>query len=146
MAVDLTKLVLHSGYPAFKNTTSYSGSFNISGTSSGGTNTVSTTVALTTEPELLDITFNGQSDESWEATDGDRDARPSSAWFKNGAVWVRGDNAGAGYNNYATRWIITSELTGLSLVIKATAVQTFTAVLTLTSTPVYYKIVDYIDF
>lgn len=141
MAVDLTKLLLHTGYNAFKNNAIYTGSFNISGTAGNGTTTKTTTVALTQQPDLLDILFNGAADTFFSV-----DLRPADGWFKRGSVWVRGDNAGDGFVNYGTPWVITSSLSGLTLTISATYVQTFFSSLTLTTTPVYYRIVDYSVF
>lgn len=146
MTVDLTKLVFHSGYPAFKNNAKYSGSFNIGGVSAGGTNQQTTNVTLAKTPDLVDILFNGPSDTHWEGTYGDLDPRPSTGWFKQGKIWVRGDNAGAGYTDYPTPWVITTSLSGLVLTITVTYVQTFSTALVITSTPVYYRIVDYSVF
>lgn len=137
---DLTKLAFHSGYNAFKNNNVYTGSFTISGTTAAGTNTVTATVPLDAAPDLTDVIFNGT------AGGGTLTRRPSAGWFKNGLVEVRGDNAGAGYTNYPTPWIITSKIDGSNLVITATYVQTFNDALTLTSTTVSYKLVDYSVF
>jgi hypothetical protein len=141
MTVDLTKLVFHSGYPAFKNNNRFSGSFNITGSSAGGTNQRTETVNLSFTPDMTDIIFNGPTDTVFSS-----DPRPSTGWFKQGAVWVLGNNAGAGYTDYPTPWVITSKLTGQLLTITATYVQTFSDALTLTSTTVYYRIVDYSVF
>lgn len=154
MSVDLTKLLLHTSYPAFKNNTVYTGSFNISGTVGAGANVVSATVALSVAPDLVDIIFNGQGEDAFGST---TDPRPSSAWFKDtggssgspdthNLVWVRGDNAPAFFIDYPTPWSISSRILGTSLIITATYIQTFPDVLTLTSTPVYYRLVDYSVF
>lgn len=146
MTVDLSKLVMHSNYPAFKNNTEYTGFFTISGTTAGGVNQVTTTVPITTAPDLCDVLFNGASDTHWEGTYGDIDPRPDGGWFKRGSIWVRGDNGGAGYVDYPTPWVITSKIQGTNLIITATYVQQFAAALTLTSTLGLYKLVDYSVF
>jgi hypothetical protein len=146
MKADLTKLIFHSGYSAFKNNAKYSGTVTISGTAVEGTNQRTYTIALPDNVDMCDVTFNGDSDEHWESTYGDIDRRPSSAWFKKGAIWVRGDNAGLGYTDYPTSWVITSSLSGSTLTITATYVQGFTGTLTLTSTNINYKLVDYSVF
>ena len=146
MTVDLTKLVFHSGYPAFKNNNRFSGSFNITGSSASGTNQRTATFSLGLVPDMTDIIFNGASDTHWESGYGDNDPRPDDGWFKQGYVWVRGDNGGAGYNDYPTPWVISSKISGTDIIILATYVQTFVDALTLTSTPVSYRLVDYSVF
>jgi hypothetical protein len=137
MSADLTKLTLHTGYPAFKNNRIYTGSFTISGTTSGGTNTRTATINLDEAPDLADIVFSGRSTETYTN-------RPNNYWFKQGTVEVRGD--GGAFTDYATPWVITSRISGSSIIITATCVQTFTQVLTLTSSTVQYRVVDYSVF
>lgn len=141
MNPDLTKLVLHTNYPAFKNNTDYQGFFSITGVTAGGLNQVSAQVALETAPDLSDVIFNGPTDTVFAS-----DPRPSAGWFKQGFVWVRGDNAPAGYTNYPTPWFITQQISGTTMTITASYVQQFTAALTLTSTACSYKIIDYSVF
>lgn len=140
MSEDLTMLVLYGKYPAFKNNNVYTGSFTISGSTGGGVNQRTATVQLNAVPDLTDAVFNGPTDSLGS------DPRPSTGWFKQGQVWVRGDNAGAGYTNYPTPWVITSKIVGSAMVITATYVQTFTPALTLTSTLAYYRLVDFSVF
>ncbi len=142
MTVDLTKLILHSGYAAFKNNQTYTGSVTISGSTAAGLNTQTFTIPLINETDIVDIIFNGQND--YDGSYGD--PRPSSGWFKEGAVYVRGDNAGAGYVNYSTRWVINSRISGTNIIITALWTQTFTDALTLASTSFSYKLVDYSVF
>jgi hypothetical protein len=132
---DLTKLAYHSSYPAFKNNTVYSGSFNISGTATSGVNTRTATINLTSPPDLVDIIFNGLSDSL-------DDPRPDSGWFKTGAVWANGNT---GFD-FPTPWVITYRISGSTVVITATYIQTFTDTTTLTTTAVNYRIVDYSVF
>lgn len=135
MAVDLTKLVFHSNYPAFKNNREYTGTLSITGSTSGGTNTRTFDIALDTEPDLLDVIFNGNSNSP--------DARPDDAWFKNGEIWVPTNNAGGGN---PSRWRLTYEVEGTTLTVTATYIQQFVTGETLTSTDFSYKIVDYSVF
>lgn len=139
MAVDLTKLALHSSYSAFKNNDLATGSFSISGTTSGGLNTRTETVNLGLTPDLADVIFSGRSSPLND--------RPSSAWFKNvGPVYVAGDNAGEGYNDFDTTWLITYRIDGSNLVITAYYPQQFTASLTLQAETINYRVVDYSVF
>ena len=142
MAVDLTKLAFHSSYPAFKNNTVYTGSFTISGSATSGVNTITTTVALSRTPDIVDILYQGDSDTAFEAGFGDVDPRPDAGWFRKGAVWANGN---AGFD-FPMPWTITYEIQGSNVVIKATYVQTFSATTTVTSETVYYRIVDYSIF
>lgn len=138
---DLTKLQYHTGYNTFKNNAVYTGNTSISGSTSGGTNTRTFDVTLARRPDIMDVIFNGATDTVFSS-----DPRPTAGWFKRGAVWVRGDNAGAGYTNYPTPWLVYTSLNGLVLTITMLYSQTFTPALTLTPTPLSYKIVDYSVF
>lgn len=138
--VNLAKLVFHSAYPAFKNNSITTGTGTISGTTAAGTNTKTFTVTLDTEPDLLDVVFNGPSDTFFSV-----DPRPSDGWFRQGQVWVRGDSAPT-YVNYGTNWAMTYEVSGSTVTIKAIYTQTFTNALTLTATDFSYRIIDYSVF
>lgn len=138
---DLTKLQYHTGYNTFKNNAVYTGNYSITGSTAGGTNTRSFDITLARQPDIMDVIFNGATDTVFG-----NDPRPADGWFKKGAVWVRGDNAGAGYTNYPTPWVAYTSLTGLTLTVTLIYSQQFTPSLTLTSTPIYYKIVDYSVF
>lgn len=138
MAVDLTKIAFHSGYPAFKNNRVYTGTLTISGSSSPGTNTRTFNVALDEEPDLLDVLFNGPTN----LITGE-DPRPSNGWFRDGRVWVPTNNAGGGS---PSPWVISYSISGTTLTILATYVQQFTPGETLTSTNFSYRIVDYSVF
>lgn len=140
MSADLTKLILHSSYPAFKNNNVYTGSFTISGTQVTGANTKTFTVALDDVPDMVDVLFNGPDDDAFSPS---TDPRPSDGWFSQGFVYVRGDNSGAGYNNYPTRWELFSSINGKTLTIYAVGLWTATPTLTLTNTVCYYRLVDY---
>lgn len=135
MAVDLTKLVSHSDYPAFKNNTIYTGTLTISGSTAGGTNTKTFTVTLTQAPDMTDILFNGPT--------GGSDPRPAGGWFRRGYVWVPTNDAGGGN---PSNWLITSSIAGSVVTITAMYVQTFSTVETLTSTNFSYRIIDYSVF
>lgn|SRR3990167_2564159 len=136
---DLTKLQYFSPKDAFKNNDIFTGSFNISGTASEGLNIVTQTVDLGRDPDMLDIIFNGTDDPL------DVDLRPSDGWFKEGFVYVLGDDLPT-YDDYPTNWKIFGSITGTVLTIEAIFVQQFIATLTLTSTPVYYRVIDYSVF
>lgn len=137
MAVDLTKLVFHSGYPAFINTRIYTGTLTISGTTSPGLNIKTFTVTLDQAPDYLDVVFNGPTDAVYGS-----DPRPDGGWFKQGAVWVRTDNAAGADPN---PWYITYSISGVTLTITASYVHQISLGETLTSTNFYYRAVDYRD-
>lgn len=140
--LDLTKLQYHTGYNTFKNNAVYTGSTSISGSTNPGSNIRTFDVTLARRPDIMDVVFNGAT----ESAGFGLDPRPANGWFKRGAVWVRGDNAGAGYNNYPTPWLVYTSLNNLTLTITMFYSQTFTPSLTLTTTPLSYKIVDYSVF
>lgn len=132
---DLTKFILHSDYPAFKNNSIYTGTLTISGSTSGGTNTKTFNVTLPEVPDLTDILFNGPTDAS--------DPRPAGGWFRRGYVYVPTNDAGGGN---PSPWLITSSIAGAVVTITATLVQTFSTAETLTSTNFSYRIIDYSVF
>ena len=138
---DLTKLQYHTGYNTFKNNSVYTGSYSITGTTVPGTNTRQFNISLARQPDIMDVIFNGATDTVFAS-----DPRPAAGWYKKGAVWVRGDNAGAGYTNYPTPWVVYTSLTGLTLTVTLLYSQQFTPALTLTPETLQYKIVDYSVF
>lgn len=129
---------MHSSYQGFHNINVYTGSFDISGTAVANTNTATATVQLESTPNFSDVIFNGPPVTG--------SGRPTDAYFKEGVVQVLGNNVPAGYSNYPTLWTLNSSVSGSTVIITATYVQTFNDPLTLVSTPVYYRIVDYTVF
>lgn len=138
---NLKKTHYHTGYNAFKNDNVYTGSFNITGTTAPGLNVVTSQITLREVPDFLDVAYNGATDSVFGT-----DPRPASGWFHQGAVWALGNNVPAGYTNYPTPWNIYSSINGTVLTISAVYVQQFTAPLTLTPSPVSYRLVDYSVF
>ena len=138
MSADLTKLILHSDYPAFKNNSIWTGTLTISGSTSGGTNVRTFTINLSRTPDMADIVFNGPTDLVFGS-----DPRPSAGWFKRGIVWVPTNNAGGGN---PSAWVITSSVAGTVVTVTATYTQQFTTGETLTSTNFSYRIIDYSVF
>jgi hypothetical protein len=137
---DLSKLVSHSGYPAFKNDKEYTGSFNISGSATAGTNTRTSTVNLDQAPDLCDVILNGR------AVPFVGVARNSNGWFKlnnNNTIAV---NSNGFLTNFDTFWVITYRISGSSVIFTATYTQTFDGTQNLAATPVNYKIIDYSVF
>lgn len=141
--LDLTKIRRTSQNPCYKNNFVYTGSFSISGTAVAGANVRSVTLPLTQAPDLVDVIFNGPSDTAFEPFYSDLDPRADDEWFKKGAVWVAGD---AGFGDLPLPWVISYEIQGINVIIKATYVQTFTMPSTLTAATIYYRIVDYSVF
>lgn len=141
-ADDLTKLVLLSENPAFKNQNLYSNGLVISGNTNGsGVTQRSFSVDLVREPDLLSVLFNGPTDTIFGS-----DPRPGSAWFKDGYIWVLGTNVGDGYIDYPLPFKPEVRIDGSSATIILTTVQQFVSVLTLTSTAFYYRLRDYSVF
>lgn len=140
---DLTKLQSYSETPSFKNLNEYPGSFVISGTVTAGANLITHIFSLPVQPEISDIVFFGRGDQGFSTPDFTTSPRPSDTWFKQGAIFVRGD--GTGYSNYPVPFVITAQLVGNQLTISALCVIQFTATLTLTPETVLYKVVDYIS-
>lgn len=141
-SVDLTKVNADFNYNAFKNNHIYTGQFNIVGSWTPGYQTQTHDVLLTETPDLVQATFNGPTDTVFGS-----DPRPGEAWFKNGAVWVRGDNAGAGYTNYPIPYEMSAIMTGpRTCTINASSVSEIADTLTLTPTTVYFRVLDYSVF
>lgn len=134
---NLNTLIWGSEYDSFKNNNIYTGSFNISGTATAGVNTQTYDVALSVIPDITDIVFNGPADSG--------DPRPNGGWFHSGVIRVRGDDAPI-YNNYSTLWKPYSSINGNIVTLSVYWVQQFTASLSLTSTTVSYRIIDYSVF
>lgn len=136
--LDRSKLLFDSSSPGFKNNNIYTGTGTISGGVGPGTTTITVTVPLTKTPDMVQALFNGPTD-----TVSGQDPRPSAAWFRNGYVWVLGNNSGAGYTNYPIPFKMNMFLNGSTATIQAITVSSISATLTLTSTPFSYRIIDY---
>lgn len=140
--VDLTKVNADFNYNAFKNNHIYTGQFVINGNWVPGYQTVTFDVLLTETPDLVQATFNGPTDTVFAS-----DPRPGNAWFKNGSVWVLGNNAPAGYTNYPIPYEMSAIMTGpRTATINASSVSEIADTLVLTATTVYYRIIDYSVF
>lgn len=139
---NLEKLILYPATPAFKNNRIYTGSFQITGNSSaGGTDIRTVTIPLAQTPDLLAALFNGYNDPPTTS-----DPRPNNAWFRKGAVWVKGTNSGDGYVDYPLAFEVSCRIIGPNAIIRLENVKQFTSVLTLTPTTVFYRIIDYSVF
>ena len=133
MAVNLTKLALHTGYPAFKNNKVYTGTLTITGNTNDGANTRTFNIALDTQPDLLDVTFRGNSSGG--------DNRPTAAEFKSGYVWVPSSGFGS-----PQPWYISYSVGTNSVTVTATYLAQFIGAETVTDTNFTYRIVDYSVF
>lgn len=125
-----TGLILFSKYPAFINNSVLIGKLTISGTTSAGTNTQTFNVDLGFSPDIIDIMFNGNSGSS----------RPDAAWFRQGTI----DVGFTGPGNSV--WYLSGKVSGSTLVVTATYVQTFVGTETLTTTDFSYRVSDYTIF
>lgn len=141
MAEDLNKLISTTTQNAFKNNAVYEGSVSITGTVTAGLNVKQYEVPLSKVPDLISALFNGPTDTIYGS-----DPRPGTAWFKKGYVWVLGNNVPAGYVDYPVPFKVNMIMSGSIAIIKLTFVQQFTDALTLTSTNLSYRIIDYSVF
>lgn len=142
--LDLTKIQSTSLNPGFMNNDEYLGSFVINGSFSGGSKIITKTITLPTDTDIADIIFKGRSDGGFAFPT--NNPRPNGAWFKAGVVYVRGDDAGAGYNNWPVAFRVYASISGDQLTLVAASFKQFIANLTLTAETVSYKIVDYSVF
>ncbi len=137
--MDYSKIIFDSRIPAFSNNKIYTGNFAVSGTLTEGTNTRTQNITLDQAPDMTQIMFNGPNDGAGT------DPRPSDGWFEEGTIWALGSD-GVTYFNFPMPFSITTDIVGTTLIITLTAVQQFTATLTLTPITVYYRVVDYSVF
>lgn len=141
---DLTKLQSTSLTPGFKNNDEYTGSFVIDGTFNTGSKIITKTITLPSGTDIADIMFQGRANGGFVIpTD---DPRPNAAWFKQGRVWARVDDAGAGYTNYPQPFLVYASISGNQLTLYAASFKQFVANLTISPETVNYKIVDYSVF
>lgn len=142
--MDITKLQSITLLPGFKNNDEADGSFNISGSFSGGSKIITQQIQLPDNTDIADIIFKGRANGGFSiATD---DPRDNNGWFKRGRVWVRGDDGGAGYTNHPVPFQVYASISGNTLTLTAASFKTYDANLALTAETVYYKIVDYSVF
>lgn len=136
--IDLTKLVLHSNYPAFKNNKQYTGTLTISGTHGAGVTTKVWNITLDKPVDLLDVSFTGRAYPNPPYT-----TRPSTAYFKRGFIGVMSNYPFSG-GSYDTNWEISWALTTpTNLQIKATYLAQYVGTWSLTPTNFNYRIIDY---
>lgn len=138
---DLTKLVLHSSYDAFKNNNIYEGSFNIEGTLAFSeiNKTISTTVSIPQTPDTIDVLFKGQ----YIAVPDDPNERDSDDWFYDiGPVHTEDAVVGEDFE-LLNIWYITWSREGDDVKINASTYRSFYAEQIITPTPVSYRVIDY---
>lgn len=132
---DFANTILHMDITTYKNDNRYTGSFNITGVTAQGVNQVVFTSTLDKIPDICDIEFYGPSNAL--------DTRPTNTWFREGYIWVFGNNIPAGYTNQPLAWSANAKIVGNVVTITMTYVQTFPDALTLTSTPMQFRLIDY---
>lgn len=133
--IDLTKLILHTGYNAFKNNDLTTGTFTLTGSTAAGLNSRTFTFDIGPSPDMVDVVFNGPTDTVFSS-----DPRPSTGWFKQGFIYTITNNAGGGN---PARWTVNSEINGSTLTITCQYPQGFVTAETLTSTDCSFRLVDY---
>jgi hypothetical protein len=132
--MDLTKLLLHSSYPAFKNNNVFTDSFNISGTITGGVNTRSVTLDLGFTPDIADIVIGEGGEYSKEIGDSFYGASRLISIPGTGTVTP---------GTIDTPWAIGTRISGSSLVVTAYNIHQVDETVTLTSTPITIRVIDY---
>lgn len=136
---DLTKLILHSGYPAFKNNGIYTGSIVLPSTSLT-TNIVEYEFPIFIQSglDIVDVLFQGPNSSFFP--------RPSTAWFSPdglNSVLQTGLQGGFPFNNY---WYLGYRIESNALVITAMSSPLAAAFGTVTfsgTVTVNYRIIDY---
>lgn len=132
--VDLTKLVMHSAYPAFKNNNVFTDTFNISGTITGGVNLRSVTLNLPFTPDIADIVIGEGGEYSKEIGDSFYGASRIISIPGTGTITPGTIN---------TPWAIGSRISGNSLIVTAYNIHQVDETVTLTSTPISVRVIDY---
>lgn len=132
MAVDLSKLILYSQAPAFKNNVMISGSKAITGSLALGTNTRTYNITLPKDADIVDVIFKGPVLSS-------ASRRSANAWFKDDYIAV---SITAGGPPLVARlsWKMTS---ARNLQLVATIQNPYNFTSSMISTTFYYRIVDY---
>lgn len=137
---DLTKLILHSTYPAFHQNNIYTGSVTIPATAiaGGGLISYSFNVSLDETPDLTEILFNGNNTGPLGTLD-----RPANGWFKPGmSRIVQGGTQSATPDQF--EWDLATTITGNVLTITFLYPKQYIATFTPTAAQtVYYRVIDY---
>lgn len=129
MGIDLTKIIQHSSFPAFANNNIYTGTLSISGSWARGLNTRTWNIALTKNPDLMDMYFIGPG----------ADGRPSTAMFRSGQGRISVPTAGG-----TSIWDLSYTMTSpTNLQIRAYTTNQGTSAHAITSTSFTYRFVDY---
>lgn len=137
---DLTKLILHSTYPAFHQNAVYTGSVSIPATAivGGGLISYSFNVTLDESPDLTEILFNGNNTSSLGTLD-----RPANAWFKPGMSQIIQPGTQSGSPDEAA-WEVATTINGNTLTITFLFSKQYVATFTPTAAQtVYYRVIDY---
>lgn len=139
MAIDLSKIVKGSNYPGFENTNKWSGSFTLGGTCTDRMKTITSTVNLSTSPDLLDVVISGRRYYTGVSS------RPDNAYFKVLASTMDDGLIGVPGSDHEVPFIVTYSLSGSILTFTAIkpAEQYSYSSQILTDTTVYYRIIDY---
>ena len=144
METDITKLQSITLLPGFKNNDEATGSFQISGSFNTGSKIITQDIILPDNTDIADILFKGRANGGFSIPTSD--PRDNNGWFKRGKVWVRGDDAGAGYTNQPIPFGVYASISGNVLTIYAASFKQYVANLTLTAETVEYKVIDYSVF
>lgn len=137
---DLTKLVMHSGYPGFHNNNEYTGSFTIPGGTITDSGLVIRTATITLDevPDILDVLLNGPNSGPVGSI-----PRPADAWFKPGMSQVVQGGTQSGFPDQL-QYGFSYTIQGRQITITAIAIKAYLgSFVASSSVNVSYKIIDY---
>lgn len=137
MAIDLTKLILHTGYDAFKNNNVYTNSFVIGGSYNGVTEKTFN-FTLSSAPDIADVQFSAASMQYGP----ERPSPPANSFIDAGGVLV----PASAPISADMLFLVATELTGTTLTFRCFGVTTTSGSGTLTDTTVSWRLVDYSVF
>lgn len=129
MSVDLTKLVLYSGNPAFKNNDIYTGSKSMSGNENNAINFYTASATLPVTPDFTQILLSSD----------------QNTWTDYLIMDVQVDDSVTG-NNYPTKLYISPSLSGSTVTFTGILAKQYVSTGTLHTSTFYYRIVDYSVF
>ena len=141
---DLSKLIFLSSIPSFMAENNViSGSVNITGTTDGGMNIREWTIPIGVDADYYDVQFNGRTGNDPIFGAYAREEIRNTGWFRSGYAVTSPSSGGGLGSNYPLPWTVTGRIKGRNLIIRAEYGQQFVATMTVSSTPIYYRIVPY---
>ena len=142
--VDLSKLILLSSVPSFMAENNViTGSVNITGTTGAGVNSREWTVPLGVQADYYDVQFNGRTTNDPVFGIYAQESLRAAGWFRSGDTVTSPASGGGLGSSHPLTWTLTARINGANLIIRAEYEQQFIDTMTVSSTPVYYRIIPY---